>query len=126
MTLLTLAAFFVGERIQNGVWAITNSTDGTTMAFLTLSMAEIFHSFNMRSQRGSLFAMKRQNLLLWGAAGLSLLLTTVVLYVPFLQVAFSFEHISVLEYGIALGLAFLIIPMVEIVKVIQRAIEKRR
>jgi len=126
VTLLTLAAFFVGERIQNGVWAITNSTDGTTMAFLTLSMAEIFHSFNMRSQRQSLFSIKCQNLYLWGAAVLSLVLTLVVLYVPFLQKAFSFEHISFLEYGIALGLAFLIIPMVEIVKVIQRAIAKRK
>ncbi len=126
VTILTMAAFFVGERIQNGVWAIANSTDGTTMAFLTLSMAEIFHSFNMRSQRQSVFSMKCHNLYLWGAAGLSLVLTLAVLYVPFLRQAFSFEHISILEYGIALGLAFLIIPMVEIVKVFQRAISKRK
>jgi Ca2+-transporting ATPase len=54
VTILTMAAFFIGERIQNGAWLIANSTDGTTMAFLTMSMAEIFHSFNMRSQRQSL------------------------------------------------------------------------
>ncbi len=126
VTFLTMAAFFIGERIQNGAWAIVNSSDGTTMAFLTMSMAEIFHSFNMRSQRQSLFAMKCQNLYLWGAAVLSLVLTLVVLYVPFLQQAFSFEHISFLEYGIALGLAFMIIPLVEIVKAIQRAVTKRK
>ncbi|MEN6636103.1 MAG: cation-translocating P-type ATPase [Clostridiaceae bacterium] len=126
VTILTMVAFFIGERIQNGAWAIVNSTDGTTMAFLTMSMAEIFHSFNMRSQRQSLFTMKCQNLYLWGAAALSLVLTLVVLYVPFLQKAFSFEHISFLEYGIALGLAFMIIPLVEIVKAIQRAISKRK
>ena len=126
VTILTMAAFFIGERMQNGAWAIVNSTDGTTMAFLTMSMAEIFHSFNMRSQRQSLFTMKCQNLYLWGAAALSLVLTLVVLYVPFLRNAFSFEHISFLEYGIALGLAFMIIPMVEIVKAIQRAIAKRK
>ena len=126
VTLLTMAAFFIGERIQNGAWAIANSTDGTTMAFLTLSMAEIFHSFNMRSQRQSVFSMKCHNKYLWGAAILSLVLTLVVLYVPFLADAFSFEHISFLEYGIALALAFLIIPMVEIVKAIQRALEKRK
>ena len=90
------------------------------------TMAEIFHSFNMRSQRQSLFAMKCQNLYLWGAAALSLVLTLVVLYVPFLQQAFSFEHISFLEYGIALALAFMIIPLVEIVKAIQRAVTKRK
>ncbi len=126
VTFLTMAAFFIGERIQNGAWAIVNSTDGTTMAFLTMSMAEIFHSFNMRSQRQSIFTMKCQNLYLWGAAALSLVLTLVVLYVPFLQKAFSFEHISFLEYGIALGLAFMIIPLVEIVKAIQRAVKKRK
>ena len=126
VTLLTMAAFFIGERIQNGAWAIANSTDGTTMAFLTLSMAEIFHSFNMRSQRQSLFTIKNQNKYLWGAAILSLVLTLVVLYVPFLADAFSFEHISILEYGIALVLAFLIIPMVEIVKVVQRAVGKHK
>ena len=126
VTVLTMAAFFIGERIQNGAWAIANSTDGTTMAFLTLSMAEIFHSFNMRSQRQSIFKMHCQNLYLWGAAILSLVLTLVVLYVPFLQVAFSFEHISLYEYITALVLAFLIIPLVEIVKAIQRAIAKRK
>ena len=126
VTILTMAAFFIGERIQNGAWAIANSTDGTTMAFLTLSMAEIFHSFNMRSQRQSLFAMKGHNKFLWGAAALSLILTLAVLYVPFLQKAFSFEHISILEYAIGLGLAFLIIPMVEVVKAIQRAVGKRK
>ncbi len=126
VTILTMAAFFIGERIQNGAWAIANSTDGTTMAFLTLIMAEIFHSFNMRSQRQSLFAMKGHNKFLWGAAALSLILTLAVLYVPFLQKAFSFEHISILEYAIGLGLAFLIIPMVEVVKAIQRAVGKRK
>ena len=126
VTLLTMAAFFIGERIQNGAWAIANSTDGTTMAFLTLSMAEIFHSFNMRSQRKSLFSIQCQNLFLWGAAVLSLVLTLVVLYVPFLREAFSFEHISLMEYGIGLGLAFMIIPLVEIVKLIQRAVAKRK
>ena len=126
VTVLTMTAFFVGERIQNGAWAIANSTDGTTMAFLTLSMAEIFHSFNMRSQRKSLFSIKYHNLYLWGAAVLSLVLTLVVLYVPFLRDAFSFEHISLMEYGIGLALAFLIIPLVEIVKVIQRAVAKKK
>ena len=32
------------------------SDDGMTMAFLTMSMCEIFHSFNMRSQRRSVFS----------------------------------------------------------------------
>ncbi len=126
VTILTLIAYFVGHYMEAGVWEITNSADGMTMAFLTMSMAEIFHSFNMRSQRGSIFTMKKQNKLLWGAAALSLLLTTTVLYVPFLAKAFSFEPINLAEYGVAMGLAVCIIPIVEGTKAIQRAVEKRK
>ena len=124
VALLTLAAYFVGHYIESGVWEIARSHDGITMAFLTLSMAEIFQSFNMRSRRQSIFTIKRQNKWLWGAAGLALLLTTTVIYVPFLVKMFSFTPISVTEYFVALGLAFLIIPLVEIVKFIQRRLGK--
>ncbi len=120
LTVLTLAAYFIGHYIEAGVWEITTSPDGTTMAFLTLSMAEIFHSFNMRSQRGSLFSMKYMNrALIWSSIA-SLAATTLVIYVPFLSEAFEFEHISFEEYAIALGLAFLVMPIVEIIKLIQR------
>ena len=53
-----------------------------TMAFLTMSMCEIFHSFNMRSQRRSVFSLPSHNKVLWLAMIGSLLLTTVVLEVP--------------------------------------------
>ena len=120
LTVLTLAAYFIGHYIEAGVWEITTSPDGTTMAFLTLSMAEIFHSFNMRSQRGSLFSMKYMNrALIWSSIA-SFVATTMVIYVPFLSEAFEFEHISFEEYAIALGLAFLVMPIVEIIKLIQR------
>ena len=120
LTVLTLAAYFIGHYIEAGVWEVTTSPDGTTMAFLTLSMAEIFHSFNMRSQRGSLFSMKYMNrALIWSSIA-SFVATTMVIYVPFLSQAFEFEHISFEEYAIALGLAFLVMPIVEIIKLIQR------
>ncbi len=126
VSVLTLAAYFIGHYMEAGVWEIANSPDGMTMAFLTMSMAEIFHSFNMRSQRGSIFSMRTQNKLLWGAGALSLLLSTVVLYVPFLAEAFSFEHISLAEYAVAMGLAASTIPIVEMVKCIQRAVARRK
>lgn len=126
VTILTLAAYFIGHYIEAGQWEIVNSADGMTMAFLTMSMAEIFHSLNMRSQRGSMFTLKSINKYLFGAAGLSFILTTVVIYVPFLANAFDFHHISVFEYGVAMALAISIIPIVEIVKSIQRSVTKRR
>lgn len=60
ITLLTLAAYFIGHVIEGGSWSDLNSADGITMAFLTLSLVEIFHSFNMRSRRKSVFTLKHQ------------------------------------------------------------------
>ena len=105
--------------------AAGESGHGMTMAFLTMSMCEIFHSFNMRSQRKSVFTLKSQNKVLWAAMLGSLLLTTLVIEVPFIANAFGFTPIGWDEYGIALVLAVLVIPVVEIVKAIQRAIRKR-
>ena len=121
VTIITLAAYFIGHFIESGRWEMVNSPDGMTMAFLTLSMTEIFHSFNMRSRRNSIFHMPHQNKYLWGAMGVSLICTTAVIYIPFLSSAFGFEVISLTEYLVAMGLAVLIIPIVELVKLVQRA-----
>ena len=124
VTVVTLSAYLIGHYIESGRWEFVNSPDGMTMAFLTMSMAEIFHSFNMRSQRGSIFRMKNKNIVLYGAMAISLVLTTAVIYIPFFREIFEFEHISGTEYGIAMLLAISVIPIVEIVKAIQRKLGK--
>ena len=125
-TLLTLAAFFIGERIENGVWRIGESVEGMTMAFLTLSMSQIFHSYNMRSQYGSILGIKNQNYYLIGSMLLSLALTAAVIYVPFLREVFGFAQISLGEYFIAMALAVMVIPIVEVVKLFQRRKRSRQ
>lgn len=120
VTVLVMISYLVGHYIESGVWEFVNSPDGTTMAFLTLSMVEIFHSLNMRSRRGSIFALKTHNNFLFGAMVVSLILTTAVIEVPVLAAAFDFTPIDLHEYAVALGLAVLIIPIMEIVKFIQR------
>ena len=120
VTALTLAAYFAGVFSETGLWQVTQSGAGVSMAFLTMSMAEIFHSFNMRSQRGSVFALKGQNMYLWGAMLGSLLLSTGVLFWPPAAAAFGFEAITLAQYGTAMGLALAIIPLVELCKAILR------
>ena len=115
-----MLSYLLGHYIESGVWEFTNSADGTTMAFLTLSMVEICHSLNMRSRRGSLFRLKTHNKFLYGAMLVSLILTTAVIEVPFLAKAFQFTPIDLNEYLIALLLAVSIIPIMEIVKWFQR------
>lgn len=120
VAVLTLVAYFTGHYIESGVWEIANSPDGMTMAFLTMSMAEVFHSYNMRSRRNSVFRMPKQNKYLLGSMIAAVVLTTAVLYIPFLSNAFGFEHISLAEYAISMLLAASVIPIVEIVKFFQR------
>ncbi|MCC8182107.1 MAG: cation-translocating P-type ATPase [Clostridiales bacterium] len=120
VTALVLASYFVGHFMESGVWAITDSADGTTMAFLTMSMAEIFHSLNMRSQRQSIFRLGSQNKMLLLAAAASLVATTLVCEVPALAAAFDFTSVELGEYLVAILLGGLVIPIVELVKLFQR------
>ena len=123
---LVLASYFIGHFIEAGTWAVVNSADGTTMAFLTMSMAEIFHSFNMRSQRGSIFKLEGQNKILIIAAIGSLIATTLVCEVPFLANAFGFTSVSFFEYVVAIVIGAMVIPVVELVKLVQRKLGKKQ
>ncbi len=134
VTIITLVSYFIGtnilatahhaEAIAAGEY--TAAALGTSMAFLTLSMAEIFHSLNMRSLKGSIFTMKHQNWWLLGAGVLSFLLTTAVVEIDFLSNVFGLAHLAIDEYLIALGLAVLTIPVVELVKLIVRIADKKK
>ena len=127
VTVITILSYIIGHCFEVGYFEMPRgiSDDGMTMAFLTMSMCEIFHSFNLRSQRKSVFSLKGQNKVLWAAMIGSLLLTTLVLEVPFIANAFGFTPISWTEYFVALALAFLVIPIVEVVKFFQRKSAKR-
>ena len=133
VTILTLAAFFIGEFLETGHWQFRNISDcssGMTMAFLTMSMCEIFHSFNMRSQRASVigmaFGQKSHNWVLYGAMVASLILTTAIIEIEPLANMFDFVQLDAKSYGISIGLAFLVIPIVEIIKAIQRGVSKKK
>ena len=128
VTIITLASYIIGHCMEVGYFEMPKgiSDDGMTMAFLTMSMCEIFHSFNMRSQRGSIFTLHSHNVVLWAAMLGSLVLTTLVLEVPFIANAFGFTPVNLPEYLIALGLSVLVIPIVEIVKLVQRMMAKKK
>ena len=126
IALLTLASYFVGHFMEAGKWEITESPDGMTMAFLTLSLVELFHAFNMRSRERSVFTIKKQNGWLWGSLLLAFVLTSAVIFVPPFAAAFGFETISLNEFAVALALAVAIIPLVELEKLIARVINEKK
>ena len=126
VTLITLASYFIGHWYETGNFEITDSVHGTTMAFLTLAMCEVFHSFNMRSLHGSIFTLKGQNKWLWGAGLLSLILTSVVVLIAPVAEIFGMVAIGFDEYFIAMGLGLCIIPLVEIGKIFSRIADKKK
>lgn len=131
ITVLVLASFFCGVYFDLGTIDLSAlgttmaDEEGVMMAFITLNMVEIFHCFNMRSRRASIFHMKKQNKWLWGAAVLALVLTLVVVEIdPLAMIFFGVPHLESKGMITALVLGFLIIPLVEIYKAIMRAVEK--
>jgi len=117
VTILVLTSYFIGKNMGG-------AAHGTTMAFLTMSLAEIFHSFNMRSQRQSIFKLGSQNKFLLLAGLGSFVATVVVCEVDFLANAFGFVPVGLEEFLIAIALGVCVIPIVEIVKFIQRKLAK--
>jgi Ca2+-transporting ATPase len=129
VAVLTLVSYFLGHAFELGGWSwkFETSSYGMTMAFLTLSFAEIFHSFNMRSQKKSLFQLDEGNkMLTWAALG-SAALTLIVVLVPFVSTKlFEFAYLDWWHYLVAIAVAFLVIPVVEIVKLIERKNDKKK
>ena len=117
---LVIISYGFGHMFETGAFGFGGSAHGTTMAFLTLSMAEIFHSFNLRSREKSLFSIKGMNKMLNIAAIVSLALTTAVCEIPVLASAFDFTAVGLREYATAALLGFCVIPVVEVVKLIRR------
>ncbi len=116
ISLLTLASFFIGNAFESGF--------GTTMAFVTMSMAEIVHAFNLRSREKSVFKLTGHNKILWLTMAVSFVLTALVIFVPFLRDAFSFMHITLWEYILALVIGALILPISEAVKYVKSKYSK--
>jgi Ca2+-transporting ATPase len=118
VSVLVLASYFIGFNMGG-------ADHGMTMAFLTMSMAEIFHSFNMRSQRKSIFTLGHNNVALWIAGIGALAATVLVCEIPFLAAAFGFTPVGLTEFAIAAVLGICVIPIVEIVKFFQRLFAKK-
>jgi Ca2+-transporting ATPase len=79
-----------------------------TMAFLTLSLCELFRAYTVRSERASLFQIGVfSNKWMQYAVGVSISLLLLVCFVPFLQNIFNTHWMSPLEWGTVLGLSIL-------------------
>jgi Ca2+-transporting ATPase len=115
-TLLILDAALPGGLIEgNGTLAY-----GQTMAFTTLTMFQLFNVFNARSDRRSAAEGIFANRWLWGAVALSLALHVAVVYVPFLQQAFSTVSLQPRDWVVCAGVASSVLWLRELQKWLSR------
>ena len=98
-------------------WRGVDVQTAETMAFVTLSLAELFRAYTVRSERASLFSIGIfSNKYMQYAVGLSITLLLLVSAVPFLQPIFNTHFLSVREWGVMLGLALMPAVAEEITK----------
>lgn len=100
-------------------------SDALTIAFITLGMMELFHAFNVKSIHQSLFKIGPfRNKAFNYAILLSFVMMCVIVLVPGLNDIFRVAHLDLYQWGIVLGASFSILPIVEVVKFVQRKMGK--
>jgi Ca2+-transporting ATPase len=119
-TLLVLDACLPGGLIEGSGTIVY----AQTMAFTTLTMFQLFNVFNARSDRASAFAGLFANRWLWAAVGLSLLLHAGVIYIPFLQQAFSTTSLSAADWLVCAAVASAVLWAREASKLAGRVLSK--
>lgn len=115
---LTLAAWFLGWAVlpQGGPGA------ANTMAFATLTLSQLFHAFDVRSEKASLFHIG-----LWSNPSMNkafligLAMQLAVLCLPPLQLVFGTVVLTLPQWGTVLGLALTPVAVCEIVKAVGRS-----
>ncbi|MBA2659790.1 MAG: cation-translocating P-type ATPase [Nitrosospira sp.] len=120
-TLLVLDASLPGGFIE-GSGSVRYAQ---TMAFTTLVLFSLFTVFNARSDDQSAFVGVFSNKWLWGAVLLSLLLQIAVIYVPFLQQAFSTVSLSLEDWLLCTLAASSVLWLSELLKLVIRITGRR-
>ncbi len=120
---LTLISFFIGCNVT--IAGIEPSlASGQTMAFITLAVSQLFHAFNVKGEFSVFSKHLFDNKYLWGAFFIGVIIQLVIIYVPFFANLFGLVNLDVLHELIAMGLAFSMVIIVEIVKLVKRLIAK--
>ena len=97
---------------------------GRTMAFTTLVIAQLFNTFNARSDHKSAFSHMFTNPLLWGAILVSVLLQVAVVEIPFLNDAFGTVPLTLGDWGLCTALASAVLWGDELKKLLSRLVRR--
>ncbi|MCX7714244.1 MAG: cation-translocating P-type ATPase [Clostridia bacterium] len=112
----SLAALEAGHALEKGVL-----THAQTMAFVVLSVSQLFHALNMRNDKKSIFKIGLfSNKYLVGSIILGIALQWVVISVPFLANAFGVYRLNFMDWMFVMGLSLVPLAANEIVKLFRR------
>lgn len=107
-------------------WRGIDVQTAETMAFVTLSLCELFRAYTVRSERASLFTIGVfSNKWMQYAVGFSITLLLLVCIIPFLQPIFNTHFLSGREWLIVLGLALIPAASEEVTKFFLRRAENQ-
>ena len=121
-TALVMTSFCIGNYIFGNDHAIA-----MTMAFVTLCFIQLFHAYNLKHEVKSTFTSNpfNNNMLNYSFIG-GAVLVVLVCTVPFLQTFFNTASLTLVEWLISLALAVAIMPLVELQKLIERLVIRKR
>ncbi len=133
-TALVMASFLVGYlyfeplALENGTDPLIAHAISETMAFVTLCFIQLFHSYNLKSQTLSIFNKGIfNNKFLNISFIVGLVMVVAVVAIPGVGTTlFGTQPLDWAQWLIAIGASFLIVPFVEIQKLIERTMEKRK
>ncbi|MFA6866869.1 MAG: calcium-translocating P-type ATPase, PMCA-type [Clostridia bacterium] len=122
-TALVMLSFCLG----NYVLGTNNHAVAMTMAFVSLCLIQLFHSYNMKSQNNSILNKKLfNNKWLNISYFVGVLLILLVVLIPPIRIVFDTAALTWVEWLISIGVAFMVVPFVEIQKLIENAIIKHK
>jgi Ca2+-transporting ATPase len=108
-------------------WHGVDVQSAETMAFVTLSLCELFRAYTVRSEYASIFQIGVfSNRTMQWAVGASIALLLLVCGVPFLQVIFNTHFLSPIEWAVVVGLALLPAVTEEITKFFLRLRDRKQ
>ena len=109
---LTLTSYIIGEATSHAL--------GQTMAFLTLSSTQLFHAYNVKSNFSIFNKKTYKNKFMNFAFLIGFVLQLFVIYCPGVNTLFGLQSLDIISLLISLGLAFSIVIIFEVYKLIRR------
>lgn len=98
-----------------------------TMTFIVLSVSQLAHALNQRSNTDSIFKHGQgHNPYLWGAIGVSLVIVALVVFVPPLQGFFNLTNLTWQEWLVSIALSLFPLLAVEVYKLVGRIVVRQK